>query len=356
MPAKTNVLSPPTALDLFSGCGGLSLGLKQAGFQVLAAIEIDPKAIETYRLNHRKVRMIAGDIRETPARTLMRTLGLKAGQLDLLAGCPPCQGFSRMRTKNKSTSESDVRNDLIFDFLRFVKAFKPKSVMLENVPALKDDRRFLKFMMEMKALGYKGEPEIQDASKFGVPQRRKRLIYLATRGKYKISKTDIPCDAVTVRDAIGKMKKAGKSGDALHDVPENRSAKTLKLIQSIPKNGGSRSDLPPQYKLTCHESTDGFKDVYGRMNWDFPAPTITGGCHNPSKGRFLHPIHDRAITLREAAILQGFPISYKFNVAHGKESIALMIGNALPPPLIQAHAALLISAISKNGKSLLKGK
>jgi DNA (cytosine-5)-methyltransferase 1 len=338
-----------TALDLFSGCGGLSLGLKRAGFNVLAAIEIDAKAQETYQINHPDVELIMKDIQKVAARTLMRRLGLKAGELDLLAGCPPCQGFSRMRTKNKHTSTEDPRNDLIFEFLRFIRAFKPKSVMLENVPALKDDQRFIRFLMGMRALGYRGEPVIQDAAKFGVPQRRKRLIYLAVRGKNKLLKDPINKEypAKTVRDVIGAMKIAGSSGDPLHDMPEHRQQKTMELIRAIPKNGGSRSDLPTKYRLACHESTDGFKDVYGRMAWDAPAPTITGGCSNPSKGRFIHPIHNRAITLREAALLQGFPMSYKFKSEHGKQAVALMIGNALPPPFIEAHAKTIADIIQE---------
>lgn len=338
----------PTAIDLFSGCGGLSLGLKQAGFQVACAVELNPKAQETYRLNHTEVKLIPSDIRKVRVRTLMRELGMKAGQLDLLAGCPPCQGFSRIRTRNKSSSDADARNDLIFEFLRFVRGFRPKTVMLENVPALKDDPRFATFWAEMQRLGYHGQPEIQDAAKFGVPQRRKRLIYLAVRGRYPLPELAATGEPKTVQDAIGALGPAGTSGDPIHDIPENREPKTLALIRAVPHDGGSRTDLPEQFRLACHETTDGFRDVYGRMSWGEPAPTITGGCHNPSKGRFLHPVHDRAITLREAALLQGFPESYRFNAEHGKEAIALMIGNALPPPFISAHATALIKSIRKH--------
>lgn len=337
----------PAAIDLFSGCGGLSLGLKQAGFHVVCAVEIDPKAQETYRLNHSDVRLVPSDIQKVRVRTLMRELGIKPGQLDLLAGCPPCQGFSRIRTRNKNSSDADARNDLIFEFLRFVRGFRPKAVMLENVPALKDDPRFEVFWAEMQRMGYRGQPEIQDAAKFGVPQRRRRLIYLAVRGRYSVPTLETSGNVKTVRDAIGAIGPAGGSGDPIHDIPENRTPKTLALIRAVPHDGGSRTDLPEQFHLACHETTDGFRDVYGRMSWSSPAPTITGGCHNPSKGRFLHPVHDRAITLREAALLQGFPASYRFNVEHGKEAIALMIGNALPPPFISAHATALIKSIRK---------
>jgi DNA (cytosine-5)-methyltransferase 1 len=131
---------------------------------------------------------------------------------------------------------------------------------------------------------------------------------------------------------------------------ERRSAEVRELIALIPKNGGSRSDLGDEYQLECHRRSDGFKDVYGRMAWDDVSPTITSGCHNPSKGRFLHPSYNRTITLREAAVLQGFPRDYRFNVQHGKESIALMIGNALPPPFIAAHAGSLKQGLLAAGK------
>jgi DNA (cytosine-5)-methyltransferase 1 len=158
---------------------------------------------------------------------------------------------------------------------------------------------------------------------------------------------------VTVRDAIGDLPLAGKSGDPLHDAPEKRSEKVARLIALVPKDGGSRSDLPKRLRLKCHQRFDGFYDVYGRMAWNDVAPTITSGCHNPSKGRFLHPTRNRAITLREAALLQGFPVDYKFPAEIKKERVSLMIGNALPPPLIAAHAGFAWSraAIHAQGKA-----
>jgi DNA (cytosine-5)-methyltransferase 1 len=146
---------------------------------------------------------------------------------------------------------------------------------------------------------------------------------------------------LTVRDAIGEVEAPSKSKDKLHALGERRSDAVKKLISLIPKDGGSRSDLGESHQLECHKRTDGFFDVYGRMAWDEVSPTITSGCHNPSKGRFLHPSRNRTITLREAAMLQGFPKDYKFEVSHGKEAIALMIGNALPPPFIAAHGGAL---------------
>jgi DNA (cytosine-5)-methyltransferase 1 len=137
----------------------------------------------------------------------------------------------------------------------------------------------------------------------------------------------------------------GKSDDALHDRQAKRAPRIERLIAKIPKDGGSRKHLPPSMQLACHLSVNGFNDVYGRMHWDRPSPTITSGCFNPSKGRFLHPSANRTISLREAALLQGFPRRYKFDPSIGTEGLALMIGNALPPPFVAAHARALRRAI-----------
>lgn len=325
------------AIDLFSGCGGLSEGLKHSGFSVLAAIELDLKAAETYRLNHPEVSLLNEDIKKVDPVELMEKLNVKPGEVDLIAGCPPCQGFSRLRTKNKSSSVRDERNDLIESFYVFVNAIKPKCVMLENVPSIADDDRFLKVYEELNKAGYQCVYDVLDASDYNVPQRRKRLILLGSRvGKVNLAEKSLKKN--TVRHAIEGLGAAGDSGDEIHDMPEKRSKEVKNIISMIPKDGGSRFELPEKYHLACYKRSGGFRDVYGRMSWDKVSPTITSGCHNPSKGRFLHPEDNRAITLREAAILQGFPERYRFISSHGKESIALMVGNALPPPFIRAHA------------------
>ena len=340
-PAKNSKDRKPLyAVDLFSGCGGLSLGLKGAGFRVAAAVEIDAKAQETYRLNHPKVHLYAQDIRELNPADVLHQAGLEPGDLDLLAGCPPCQGFSRLRTKNKKNSVRDERNNLVADFLRFVRVMKPKTVMLENVPALAKHSRFVAMRRELHTLGYKTVVHVLDAADYDVPQRRKRLIMLASNVHTPVV-ADKATKRVSVRQALAGVGSTKSTKDKLHGLGENRSQEVRELIALIPKNGGSRSDLPKRYQLECHQRCDGFSDVYGRMSWDDVAPTITSGCHNPSKGRFLHPSQNRTITLREAAVLQGFPRNYKFKVEHGKEAIGLMIGNALPPPFIAAHAGAL---------------
>lgn len=327
-----------SAIDLFSGCGGLTQGLKDAGFEVLAAVEIDAKARETYRLNHQDVALVGADIREVTTEQMLSSCRIAKDELDLLAGCPPCQGFSTLRSRNGREAIPDVRNDLIEEFARLALGLRPKLVMMENVPALAKYDKFKAFVSRLEADGYWVKVEVLDVGNFGVPQRRKRLILSASRvGEPKLA---APLDGkCTVREAIGSLAKAGASGDLLHDTTCGpRTPRVQAIIRAIPKNGGSRDSLPPGLKLSCHERTSGFNDVYGRMKWDDVAPTITSGCHNPSKGRFLHPTEDRPISLREAALLQGFPQGYKFRVEHGKEAIALMIGNALPPPFITAHS------------------
>lgn len=330
----------PTAVDLFSGCGGLTLGLKQAGFHVLGAVDSDPLSNETYALNHPEVRLWKQDIRLLPASGLMQELGLMPGQLDLLAGCPPCQGFSALRTLNGSRSISDKRNELVFDFLRFVCELLPRAVMMENVPGLAHDTRFRKLVRGLTNAGYAIVHDILDTADFDVPQRRRRLILLGTRAA-KPEFAPRVAGRRTVRDAIGHLPPAGASGDQLHDLPEARSPKVQGLIARIPRDGGCRLDLPPDQQLSCHKRSTGFKDVYGRLKWDRVSPTITTGCYNPSKGRFLHPVEDRAITLREAACLQGFPTDYRISLRRGKAPAASLIGNALPPEFVRRHAVQL---------------
>ena len=146
----------------------------------------------------------------------------------------------------------------------------------------------------------------------------------------------------TVRDAIGALPKPDQSDDPVHNYKVTRAPHVLDIIRNIPRDGGSRSSLPARDQLPCHNRVDGFRDIYGRMAWRQAAPTITGGCINPSKGRFLHPAQDRAITLREAAMFQGFPKRYAFDVSKGRYPTAQLIGNAFPPTFAALHARALL--------------
>lgn len=327
-----------SAIDLFCGCGGLSIGLKRAGFKVVAAIDNDSLATATYEINHKKPLLLKEDIRSVDAEALMERLMIHKGDLDLMAGCPPCQGFSSLRTLNGSRSIREPKNDLVFEFARFVHVFQPKTIMMENVPALLGDDRLIRITEEFEILGYKCEGKIFDAVEFGVAQRRRRMIFIGL-------KKNCPSFASSVRGrrsvaaGLEPIKSARSlSKDPAHNYAVQRSKRVDSLIKRIPKDGGSRTDLPEEEQLSCHRGFDGFKDIYGRMAWGKPAPTITGGCINPSKGRFLHPDEDRAITLREAACLQGFPVSYKFDLTRGRYPTAQLIGNAFPPKFAEHHA------------------
>jgi DNA (cytosine-5)-methyltransferase 1 len=264
-----------------------------------------------------------------------------------MAGCPPCQGFSTLRARSGRTAAPDARNDLIDEFARLTLALRPKMVMMENVPALARYEKFADFVDKLERDGYQVVTEVLDVSCYGVPQRRKRLILSASRVGTPRLASEMKTRK-TVRSAIGSLKRSGDSGDSLHDYQSTRrTARVQAMIEAIPKDGGSRHSLPDGMKLCCHQKTSGFNDVYGRMKWDDISPTITSGCSNPSKGRFIHPDEDRPITLREAALLQGFPKDYRFDLSHGRESIALMIGNALPPPFIAAHGKAMARGLAK---------
>jgi len=332
-----------TAIDLFSGAGGLTQGLKQAGFNVIGAIESVPTYAESYQMNHPRVNLKVSDITKVDPIKYMEELGLTSGELDLLAGCPPCQGYSTIGTRNRG-QRNDPRNELIYEVFRFAAALQPKTIMMENVPALNKDVRLKRLIEELENIGYHVDHKVLKMSNYGVPQGRRRMIMLASRlDNIEVVKQEIDEDkVVTVRDAISLLPIAGLSNDPLHDALSNPTEKVKRLITMIPKDGGSRTDLSEEYQLECHKRTNGFKDVYGRMAWDKPAPTITGGCNNPSKGRFLHPEEDRVITLREAALLQTFPVNYKFSFRSGKAGVATMIGNALPPAFIEFHARNII--------------
>lgn len=343
-----------TAIDLFGGAGGLTEGLKLAGYTVLATVEIDPTARETYSANHPEVGYLFSDIRQLTGREVLEAVGLGVGELDLLAGCPPCQGYSRIRSLNRGSADDD-RNDLVLDFVRLVDALKPRSVLMENVPGLASDGRMSEVRRRLGDLGYYVGPDlirIADAADYGVPQHRRRMILMTTLGG-PVGEPPKPAKRVTVREALDGLDAPGSTSDPLHVASRFRARRVRELVTLIPKDGGSRTDLPDGLQLECHKRSTGFSDVYGRMAWDSQAPTITAGCYHPSKGRFLHPDEDRTVTLREAAVLQGFRHDYSFSMSRGKMTCASMIGNALPPPFVMHHARMIRAALEggTNGRA-----
>lgn len=342
----------PTAIELFSGCGGLSTGLIQAGFTVASAIEINEIAASTYRFNHPEVNLLVQDVRKIKAAVLMRQCGLHRGELDLLAGCSPCQGFSRLRKGDSGCNDS--RNQLVLEYLRLVKGLLPKTIFMENVPGLitteYGSEIFNTITAELNRLGYIFDYDIIDTADYGIPQFRKRFVLLGSR--YKKHAVRIPpkthCSPEkcaqegkpawqTVRDAFANVPHLN-NGERDPNIPlhvcSRIGALNLLRIQSVPHDGGSRSSFPDNLVLECHRNyPNGFRDVYGRMHWDQPSPTITGGCTNITRGRFAHPEQDRGISLYEAAKLQTFPEGYIFSGNFGQ--ISLQIGNAVPVRLAE---------------------
>lgn len=333
-----------TAIDLFSGCGGLTEGLKQAGFNVIAGVEVEKNAAKAFRMNHPGTTLFEEDIRKLKINKIIKLLNDLP--LHLLAGCPPCQGFSILRKLNRKSPVCDERNNLIDEYFRFVEELKPLTIMLENVPSIVDYTLFKTIVMKLKKLGYSLDYKVVNVSEYNVPQRRKRLVLVGSKlGEIKIAagvKT-----IITVKDALSKINDNIKN-DGLHNMYPRHSEHIQKMISLVPKNGGSRKDLPEQFKLECHKKKNiGFTDIYGRLKWDSVSSTITGGCLNPSKGRFLHPEEDRCISAREAALLQTFPINYKFPTDLTKDKIALLIGNALPPEFSRIQAKNIFQHIEK---------
>lgn len=324
-----------TALDLFAGAGGATEGLRAAGFDVVGAVENDSAAATSYRLNHPSVRLWDVDIRRLPAAHAMRELGLRRGELTLLKACPPCQGFSSMAEGRARVNEE--QNDLVLHTIRFVRALRPRAVLLENVPGLGRDARAKRLLGALHELGYASRQYKVNAVDFGVPQRRKRLIILAARGlRSKLPDDlsphgldgDLPPD-VSVKSAFQQLAEDLVPGDPLNR-HRTLSEKVARRVSAVPV-GGSRFDLPADLQLDCHVRLSGSRSAtgsYGRLRLEDPAPTMTTRCTTPACGSFIHPTEPRGITLREAATLQTFPVTYQF--AGGYDQIERQIGNAVP--------------------------
>ncbi|HET8735422.1 MAG TPA: DNA cytosine methyltransferase [Pricia sp.] len=335
------------SIDLFSGIGGLSHGLKNAGFTTTHAIELDKLASRVYKRNHKTTTVISEDIRKVNVQKIKEDIGDKP--IHLLAGCPPCQGFSSIRRLNRPTPVEDERNSLIWEFVRFVKIFKPYTFMMENVPGLALDESFSEAIKELEEAGYfPPDWKVVNVKDYGVPQSRNRLVLVGSM-LAPIKVAEATGVSKSVKKAIGRLKCPEESKDKVHKIFPKHTERIFQLIKDIPLDGGSRKDLGKKRQLKCHQNENvGFHDVYGRLSWDKPSTTITGGCLNPSKGRFLHPEQNRCISAREASMLQSFPRNYKLPHDIPKTKLALMIGNALPPAFSEAQSKHIKEHITKN--------
>ena len=342
-------------VDLFCGCGGASLGLKSAGHRIIAAVDLDPIACKTYKENV-GFDPIQADLRTLSGTEILAYYGINKDEVDLLVGCPPCQGFSSLRRTSDPTGH-DPRKSLVSVFLQRIKELQPRAVIFENVSGIRGKigiEYYTKFICRMEKWGYKTNDGLINTADYGIPQFRKRAIVLCTKGNkvpiiphkthnnpQKLKGNELPWK--TVKDAIGDLPPL-KPGESCSFIPNhyarNHLQKTLELIDNIPKDGGSRKDLPKEMWLPCHlKLTEGAESVYGRMSWSKPSPTITCRCTTPSSGRFLHPEQNRVITIREAARLQTFPDTVIFpnNLGWAER----LIGNAVPPALIKQLSEVL---------------
>jgi DNA (cytosine-5)-methyltransferase 1 len=335
-------------IDCFGGAGGLSLGLAHAGLEPVAAFDFDADAVATYAKNlggH----VLHRDVHDLTGRELLGLANLDVGECDVLAGGPPCQGFSRQRRGD----DDDDRNDLVLEFRRLVAEIRPRWFVMENVAALAGRRGRPTLDAFVRAVGQDGYAcarGVFDAAHFGVPQHRKRLIVVGRLGAEPVlpQPTHDAPTWLTVRDAIADLPcpfldPRGAAQFLNHD-RDNISDLNRQRIATVPEGGG-RADIPLELRLPCHQvsvETAGHRAVYGRLWWDRPAATITTKCNSFTRGRFAHPNLDRNITMREAARLQGFPDDFGFE--GGKVPVAHQIGNAVPPPLAEAIGRAIVRA------------
>lgn len=336
-----NIENKIKAVDFFCGGGGMSYGMKSAGIDVLAGIDYEENCKETYEANIGVNKFIQADVFDLTEKDLQKRLKLKKNDDDLLLiGCSPCQFWSIINTDKKKSEKS---KNLLVEFERFVRYFNPGYVVVENVPGVlrkKKESGLEAFINWLEESNYKVHFEVHNTNDYGVPQNRKRFTLVANRlSTQKIFPQKDTGEKLCVKDVLGERNgfreiRAGHKDQTefMHSVPSVTDI-TLRRLQKISKNGGNRFDFAkdPELQLDCFIGRDNsFVDTFGRLWWNKPSPTITTKFTSVSNGRFVHPEENRALSLREGATLQSFPMEYKF---YGKSnaSIARLIGNAVPP-------------------------
>lgn len=356
-----------TAIDLFSGCGGISCGLERAGFRTLAGVDVERDYLQTFRANFPHAQALEHDLSRAEPATIMEEIGVSRGDLGLLAGGPPCQGFSK-NVPRRSRYLEDPKNQLVASFLRFAEALRPRFILMENVAEMQAgfEGAYTSLLLESlgaKHLGYAVTHGVVNAPDFGVPQRRRRTFFLASRDGERIN---FPAEThskggglglfplpghVTVWDAIGDLPPL-EHGEGVD--PCDYAASVENQFQGWARGGSekvhnhiARRLRPTQHqRLVSLEPGQGIKDLpdalrpksgysgaYGRLTKTMIAPTITRWVFHPGSGRFGHPVHPRVITIREAARLQAFPDTFRFVGTYIQQSH--QVGNAVPPLLAE---------------------
>ncbi|GAB2559112.1 DNA cytosine methyltransferase [Kribbella endophytica] len=345
-------------VDLFAGCGGLTLGVAQAvaaagaALEIPLAVDFNASATAVYEANFPKAVIENASVEaffgDTVGRAITdgeRDLAQKIGSINALVGGPPCQGHSNL---NNHTRRNDPKNMLYGYMARAAEVLRPQVVLIENVPAVQHDkyqgRNVVSTVRQaLSQLGYQVEDRVIALDRLGVAQRRKRHLLLATAATLptpmeifdSLDKIDDPHD---LRWAIGDLEdQDGPSFDqAPRSSPENQSRMRYLLDNDL-------FDLPNNLRPVCHQNDDhSYKSMYGRLNWDKPAQTLTSGYGSIGQGRYMHPAKARALTPHEAARIQGFPDYFDFSTVTQRTDLATMIGNAVPPPLGSTVFGLLL--------------
>jgi DNA (cytosine-5)-methyltransferase 1 len=328
-------------VDLFSGCGGLSLGVREAcralglGFQSVLAVDANPTALDVYAANFAPSDVICGDLSQTIDRPVgdslsasERSLMKRLGSVDIVLAGPPCQGHSNL---NNHTRRNDIRNALYSRVIRFVELVRPSHVVIENVPSVvhATDGVVAEAVEVLGALGYGVSTNVVQLDRLGVPQRRKRHVLVASL----TGAVSLLCDRWLVHKprsvmwAIHDLEQV--PADTLIDTPSCLSEQNIRRIKYLMRNG--LYDLPDVERPPCHrDAAHSYKSMYGRLRYTRPAQTITTGFGSPGQGRFIHPTQCRTLTPHEAARLQGFPDFFNFSRVGSKGELADMIGNAVP--------------------------
>lgn len=346
-------------VDFFCGCGGVSSGFLQASVpgvevHVLAGIDIDKHACRTY------TRMIGVEAECVDARNFVdtpktltaaaRRWGIADYDRLILVGCSPCQGFAAHR---QSVNEEDLRRNLFVIFSEIATRLKPDAIFMENVPDLFSQKHwpfFERAKTNLVQAGYQVRARAYNFASFGLPQERFRAVMMAMRNPFPMPEGHlVPGEFRTVRDAIGALPALGAGqtdpNDSMHIVSAHRQ-ETIRILEQVPKDGGNRPvGVGPKCLDIARLKHGGYTDVYGRMSWDKPAVTLTGKCRTPSAGRYAHPEQNRGLSVREAALLQGFPLDYVFEGTF--DNLFLQIGNAVPPLVAKVMAEHLLGLLAQ---------
>lgn len=353
---STSKMVLPTCVDAFCGAGGLSLGLKNAGFDLRYAFDNNLLAVKSYNHYFSDCHCEQQDAREITGRYIIEKSHLLSGEdLDLFAGGPPCQGFSRQ--KKNACQDTDIRNQLVVEYARIVSEIHPKAFMLENVDMLGLARGAKYFSHVQSRLDdYDIYPNFYNSVNYGVAQTRVRFITVGIR-------KDLHSNYALPEPTVTKWLTVGEVLNGLPEPPEDYSVhpdyfnhqnarvtkENIYRFSFVPQGGGWQ-DIPFEHRLPCHQrinaSKGGWTDCFGRLEWDGQCPTITGGFDSFTRGRYGHPFHDRPLTPREAARLQGFPDDFLF--CGTRADIRKQIGNAVPPPMACAIGKAILKALGKD--------